>query len=101
MYYCCLVWSTGRHEPGLYTVIVTDRNSSISGSSFPFDLLAALPVNSSGEASAVFRDEVGGAGGVGDMGLGLLVVATVCGEHAPAAPCFASDDLHHKMAFIP
>eukprot|EP00752_Nemacystus_decipiens_P001268 g1265.t1 len=68
------------HEPDLgYTVRVADRNSSISGSSFPFEVLAALPSNSSEEASPEYRDEVGGAGGVGDMGLAMLVVASVCG----------------------
>lgn len=75
------LWWTRRHEPGLgYTVRVTDRNSSISQSSFPFQVLSALPSNSSEEASPEYRDEVGGAEGVADMGLAMLVVATVCGE---------------------
>eukprot|EP00903_Cladosiphon_okamuranus_P007255 g7038.t1 len=68
------------HEPGLgYVVKVRDRNSSISGQSYPFRMFAALPPNSTEEASAEYRDEVGGVGGVGDMGLGLLVVASICG----------------------
>lgn len=61
---------------------MTDRNTSISGSSFPFDVLPVQSSNSTEIASPEFQDEVGGAAGVGDMGLAMVVVAAVCGERA-------------------
>lgn len=69
-------------EPGLgYYFKVTDKvQTNVSGESYPFELLPALPSNSTEISSPEFRDDVGGEGGTGDMSLGLVIMAVVCGE---------------------
>lgn len=63
-----------------YYIVVTERSSSVTGSSDVFELLPAPETPSPASSGTEFQEVGGGGGVVGDMNTGMFVLAAVCGE---------------------
>lgn len=81
-----------------YEVVVTERSSSLHGTSEAFELLEQPEEESS---SVVEFRHVGGEGGaVGDMNTAMVVMASVCGKCARAfGRCFCART--SNIPFVP
>lgn len=65
----------------MYSVVVMDMASSVSGSSEAFDVQPAPASSAAGGGQAEAQSVGGGGEVVGDMNLAMLIVACICGEN--------------------
>ncbi|CAM9726077.1 unnamed protein product, partial [Laminaria digitata] len=81
-----------------YEIVVTERSSSLIGTSVAFELLEAP--EESATSVVGFREVGGGGGAVGNMNTAMIVMATVCGVILMGALCAASYFAARRRAAI-